>query len=234
MQSVSSATSTPERTPGRRGKQGETRARLVEVTIDLIRREGLESLTTTRIAREAGIAQPGFYAHFKNVDECLRTAASEVAETLRERQGEARRRAFARFRSVEDLWDLDALRATYADTLDVMLSEPTFAELFLRYRRDPSPLGQAMQSVMDRSREEITEDLWRNSRRIGYGPEHYPGVALYAEHVLALYVGAVETLLDGRFQDRDFVLDSLALNTQAMLLAHARAAGLLPAGGSKG
>lgn len=229
MTSVSGE-STSERMPGRRGKQGETRAKLVEVTIDLIRREGLEAVTTTRITQEAGIAQPGFYAHFKNVEECLETAANEVGSALREQQRQVRARTYERVRSVEDFSNIDVLRALYDDLLCVILSEPAFTELFLRYRRDPSPLGRAMRRVMDRTREEITEDLWRVSKALGYGPEHYPDVALYAELVLALYLGAVETLLDGRFRDRAFVVESLARNTRAMVLANARAAGLLPPG----
>jgi len=45
----------------------------------------------------AGIAQPGFYAHFKNVDELVQTAIMQVLEEMRVKIGDARRRAFARF-----------------------------------------------------------------------------------------------------------------------------------------
>src|SRR6186997_2192055 len=83
------------REPGRRGKQGETRARLIRVTIDLLRVESLSALTTSRITKAAGIAQPGFYAHFKNVDELVQTAIMEVLEDMRVKIGDARRRAFA-------------------------------------------------------------------------------------------------------------------------------------------
>src|SRR4051812_6642049 len=68
---------------GRRGKQGLTRQRLVEVTLTLLQREGLAAVTSTRIARDGGIAQPGFYAHFSSVEECMRIAIEHALERLR-------------------------------------------------------------------------------------------------------------------------------------------------------
>ena len=42
------------------------------------------------------------------------------------------------------------------------MSEPAFAELLLRYRRDTSPLGATMRRVVERMRADIAEDMWRN------------------------------------------------------------------------
>src|ERR1041385_4662159 len=86
------------RDPRRRGKQGETRAKLIQVTIDLVRNEGLAALTTSRITREAGIAQPGFYAHFKNIEDVLRTAVAQVIEDIRRKTKQRRRNVFSRIR----------------------------------------------------------------------------------------------------------------------------------------
>jgi AcrR family transcriptional regulator len=214
------------REPGRRGKQGETRARLIQVTVELVRREGLPALTTSRITRAAGIAQPGFYAHFKNVDELVQTAVMEVLEEMRGKIGDARRRAFARFEEFADVANMNATRMAYADGLDVLLEDQTFAELFLRYRRDPSLLGGMMRQAHAFVRQDITEDMWRNAQRFGFKPEHYVQVSIWAEQVLGLFLSGAEALLDGRYPNRDQVIDSLTLSSYAIMIANVRAAGL--------
>lgn len=214
------------REPGRRGKQGETRARLIQVTIDLVRAEGLTALTTSRITKAAGIAQPGFYAHFKNVEDLMRTAVSQVLDEMRLKIGDARRRAFERFKTVEDVVNIEATRAAYDETLAVFLSDPTFAELFLRYRRDPSLLGGYMRQAMTNIREEITDDIWRTAQRVGFRQEHQDQVAFWAEQLIGLYFAAAEALLDERYEDRTMLVDSLTRSAYAMMRAQIRAAGL--------
>jgi AcrR family transcriptional regulator len=213
------------REPGRRGKQGETRARLIQVAIELMRREGLSALTTSRVTRDAGIAQPGFYAHFKNIDDIVQSAVSQVLEEMRVKVGRVKR-AFERHARASDVPSLDATRALYEDTLEVFLSDRSFAEIFLRYRRDPSPLGGFMREAAGRIREDLIEDIWRTARASGFKPEHHPLVGLWAEQTFALYLAAAESLLDGRYQDRAMVVDSLARSAHAIMRANLRATGL--------
>jgi AcrR family transcriptional regulator len=213
------------REPGRRGKQGETRARLIQVTIDLVRQEGVGALTTSRITRAAGIAQPGFYAHFKNVDQIVRHAVSHVVEDTREKIKVVRRRAFERFRDPNA--DLrSATRSAYNETLDVFLADPTFAELLLRYRRDPSVLGGSMQIVMERVREDFTNDLWRNAEVAGFKEEQRPTVMFWADQILALYFAGAEALLDGRQTDREMLVDALTQSSMAIMRANLKSMGL--------
>ncbi len=215
------------REPGRRGKQGETRARLIQVTIELLRQEGLPALTTSRIARAAGIAQPGFYAHFKNVDDLVRTAISQVIDEIRAKIRGVRKRAFDRLQHVKDIANFEISRAMYADILDAFLSDPAFAHLFLRYRRDPSLLGGYMRQAAKRVREDITQDMWRNAQAVGFRPEHQQLVAFWSEQMLGLYFAAAEALLDGRYaEDRQMVVDSLARSSRAIMRSTLRAAGL--------
>jgi AcrR family transcriptional regulator len=215
------------REPGRRGKQGETRARLIQVTVDLLRQEGLHALTTGRITKAAGIAQPGFYAHFKNIDDLVRTAVSQVVEEMRQKIRAVRRRAFDHLREVRDIANLQATRAVYADTLDVLLSDPGFAELFLRYRRDPSLLGGYMREAATRVREDISEDMWRNAQLVGFSPELQPLVSMWAEQILGLFFAAAEAVLDGRYEgQKELIIDALALSSFAIMRAMLRRAGL--------
>ena len=125
-----------------------------------------------------------------------------------------------------DAAHVDALRAAYEDGLDVFLSDPTFAELFLRYRRDPSLLGGYMRRAMEGVRADITEDMWLRARALGARPEHHPMISFWAEQVLALYFTAAEALLDERYADRDMMLDALARNSDAMMNATIAALGL--------
>src|ERR1041385_42792 len=59
-----------------------TRQRLVQAVIDIVRGDGLGALTTVEITRRAGIAQPGFYKHFPNVDACLEEATKQMLEGM--------------------------------------------------------------------------------------------------------------------------------------------------------
>lgn len=216
------------REPGRRGKTGETRARLIQAAIELVRAEGLSALTTSRITKAAGIAQPGFYAHFENTDELVRTAVSQVMEEMRVKISGARRRSFDHFSSRNELGSFKATRAVFADNLEMFLSDPSFAELLLRYRRDPSLLGGFMRGAMQRVRDDMTEDMWKVAAATGTPKERYPWVAFWAEQLLALFFVAAESLLDGRQTDKNLVLDSLSMSAVAIMRANQRLAGMDP------
>jgi AcrR family transcriptional regulator len=214
------------REPGRRGKQGETRARLIQVTIDLVRSEGLSALTTSRITRAAGIAQPGFYAHFRNVEDCLQTAMSQVVEEMRVKVATMRKDAFRRFEEADGV-TMAAIRASYEDCLELILAERTFAEIFLRYRRDPSLLGGYMGEVLERIRADLSADIWSMAERAGFGDAHRGLTAFWTDQILALFFAGAEALLDGRYTDRDVIVDSLAHSTFGIQVQYARWVGLL-------
>ncbi|MGD8861031.1 MAG: TetR/AcrR family transcriptional regulator [Myxococcales bacterium] len=214
------------REPGRRGKQGETRARLIQVTIDLVRSEGLSALTTSRITRAAGIAQPGFYAHFRNVEDCLQTAMSQVVDEVRVKVAKMRKDAFRRFEEANGV-TMTAIRASYEESLELVLAERTFAEIFLRYRRDPSLLGGYMGEVLDRIRADLSADIWSMARQAGFRDEHRGLTAFWTDQILALFFAGAEAMLDGRYDDRDTLLDSLAHSTFGIQMEYARWVGLL-------
>ncbi|MDH5674678.1 MAG: TetR/AcrR family transcriptional regulator [Myxococcales bacterium] len=214
------------REPGRRGRQGETRALLIEATIELIRSEGLSALTTGRIASAAGIAQPGFYAHFRNIDECLTTALEQAVTAMQSKIREMRLRIFERYRNATNLTDYALLRANYTDTVQVMVTERTFTEIFLRYRRDPSLLGEFMAAVMTRARDELTEDIWRLVQGLGVPEAQHADIALWAEQIIALTLAAVEAVLDGRYESQDQVVEALTRTTYAVMKAQVRWSGI--------
>lgn len=192
----------------RRDWPDSTRQRLVAAAIDLVRQEGLAALTTVRVARAAGIAQPGFYKHFKNMDDCLLEAAAQVVGRMHQAFAEMRR-------SIPNRNDPHQLSGHYAAVLLAMREDRPFAELLLRYRRHPSPLGHALRQTMDQVRADFAADLWREGVRVGLKREHFPRLKLLADLILANLMACVEHVLDEPAADIPTLADELAHYTIA-------------------
>src|SRR5690348_4977117 len=69
-----------------------TRKRLLEAAAKVLRLEGSGALTTSRVAREAGVAQPTFYVHFKDMEELLHSLAVDHMGRVRQPLRDARKR----------------------------------------------------------------------------------------------------------------------------------------------
>lgn len=210
--------STAAKSPRKRRKSGETRTLLINACIDLIRSEGLMALSTERVTRAAHISQPGFYNHFKNVDALLEVAVTDVLTEMADRQSRLRREAMQAQSTLAARLQPAPTRALLERMLDVFVSEPTFAHLYLRYRFDPTVLGGAIARVARKVEEDMIADNWALSLIAGTRPEHYDRVAVYTEQANALYYRAGEQLLHGRY-DRELILEkltsaSVALNRQ--------------------
>jgi len=202
------APATKSRQRGGRRPAGETRALLLQACIELIRAEGLTALTTHRVAKAAGISQPGFYNHFKNLDALLEVAVTDVLTGMADRQSRMRREAMQTPQTAAAMLQPAPTRALLERMLDVFVSEPTFADLYLRYRFDPTVLGGAIARVARKVEDDMIADNWALSLIGGTRPEHYDRVALYTEQLNALYYRTGEQLLQGRY-DRERILESL-------------------------
>ena len=185
--------------PRARRPRGETRARVVEACTELIRAEGTASLTTERVAREVGISQPGFYKHFDSLDALVLEGVGVVLEQGRSILRGIRVAALARFVTPQMLLSRDAVEPPVEATLKVFVHDPRFAELFLRYRDDPTLFDGSVVELDQRIRQELSEDCWVVAQRLGARPEDYARVAVYAEHMLALFYVGCEQLLHQRF-----------------------------------
>lgn len=199
--------STAAKSPRKRRKGGETRTLLINACIDLIRSEGLMALSTERVTRAAHISQPGFYNHFKNTDELLRVSVVSVLQDMAGRQTVLRREMMGGLETPQDAVDAQTTRNILEAMLDVFLSEPVFAELFLRYRFDASLLDGAVMAVAQEVIEDNISDLWELSRRMGARQEDYPRVALHAEHLSGIYYRTAELMLAKRYS-RELILQS--------------------------
>ena len=195
------------RCPARRqrGTKEGTRARLIEAAIELMRKGGAEAVSTVSVTAAAGFAQPSFYIHFKNVVECLRAAAEEVAREVRAFTAEHRRQSFADGKN-----GAANPSAHFQVVLRLFVEQRKFAELLLRHRHDKSPLGRAMRKMMAGVRADLVEDSWGLAKSLGVREKHQERVALQAEFLLAQVMAAGEALLEGRFTDADMVAAELA------------------------
>ncbi len=180
-----------------------TRQRLIQAALDIVRGDGLGALTTVEITRRAGIAQPGFYKHFPNVDACLEEATKQALDGMRETFNAMRRR-------IKNRTDLDEVAAHFEAVLDAVYVDRPFNELITRYRRDPSPLGKAIREVEERVTRDFTDELWAELRKAGLRPEHRGDVELLSEILFASIGACVERVIDGRDADRPKLARELA------------------------
>jgi AcrR family transcriptional regulator len=180
----------------RKESKERTRQALLDGLLDVARNEGLQGLTTTKIADAAGVAQSSFYFHFDGMDDAMQAAADRLGRQIRD--------AIRAERKNIDLSDARrTLRSVYAVTINAFLAEPAFAQLFLRHRRDStSPLGQKFGELLDESRQELAEDMKKYLAGL-------PHPEVYAELFVGMSMSMLEGLIDGRLTDREACLDAL-------------------------
>lgn len=190
----------------RKQAKARTRQKLIAALIEISREHGMVGLSTTRIAKLAGVSQSVFYDHFSDMNDALSIAAEQVGTRVRA--------AMTAQRETIELGDpSNAVRATFAAGLQGLLDEPMLAELLLRHRRDPeSPLGDCIRTILSEARREILGDMERLGLR-----EVLPQLELHAEMFVAMGLSVVEGILDGRYEDLDACLDVVARITSASL-----------------
>jgi len=118
-------------------RSGETRAKLIDVTIDSICERGFQNATTAEIARRAGVSRGALQHHFRNKADLLlavleficRQFASGVADIAdRNKSLEARCDDLVRV-----LWAIYGSRA-YAAAIEVVLGARSDRETYARIR----------------------------------------------------------------------------------------------------
>ena len=184
-----------------------TRQNLLDALMEVASKEGLAGLTTTKIARCAGVAQSSFYFHFEDMNDALRQAAEKMSETIRSSVRLERQKI--------DVNDPErAVRSTYEAAIEGLLANPLMAELLLSHRRDTnSPLGDTAREILKRSRREIAEDMLAMGLTEGVLPHRETHAALFQSMSLT----AVEMLLDDPEANRSQIIEALVHTTTAMI-----------------
>lgn len=219
----------------RRGDPRATRERLLAAAVRLLQDEGESALSTTRLTREVGIVQSGFYNHFPSVDACLVAAAARVVEDIR---GPVRA-WMAELRETDVLptaQTTDLLTTHFGRVLAELVPRwPVFA-LLERYRRAPGPLGAVLARARDDAVSDVEEYLLALAAQGGTPTaRHRPTVRLLAVLLTELVLAAAEGVAADPGLDLTTAAEVLARAADPMVagtLAGVRAyEGLPPVGG---
>ncbi len=175
----------------------------MQAILKVLFKHGPAALTTGRVAELAGVAQPTFYVHFKDMDDALERVAAWVADQLVVRLGEPSGQGAED--SVASL--ADAIGATH----HAFVADPKTAELFLRHRRDiTSPIGRRWSTITDGLRGRALEQLRGLDLR---APAE--DIPIYADLLIGMIFGLIEGLVDQRITDLDHAAALAARTTLA-------------------
>ncbi len=209
-----------QRSPGRRLSRQEsklvTRQRLLRAGIEVLAEQGYERLTTGRVARRAGVAQPTFYVHFRDRDELLQAIAADVVATMRTALREVRLQVgqggdVLELTRASFRLPLSILAERHGDLLRLFVSE---------LHRPSSAIGRSARALIG----EVTRDLVEDLGTLGIaGPVPPKRLALLCDAIIMLTVHLGMAYVEGREHDLDAIADLLAHTTVCLLLGSATA-----------
>jgi AcrR family transcriptional regulator len=195
--------SMPSRALSRDESKAITRQRLLDAAARLLGEVGYGGLSTGAVARSAGVAQPTFYVHFRDMDDLLRTLGHAQIEELRARLRGARQALITGQRGVE------AVRETFKIPLDAWIQNPGLFKLYTQEIHHPtSPLGTMSREL----RAELHADLVDDLTRLGL-PSRTPAererIAMMAEAMIAQTEALARGYVEGTYRDVDALVDVL-------------------------
>jgi TetR/AcrR family transcriptional regulator, fatty acid biosynthesis regulator len=192
----------PQRSLSRDESKAITRRRLLDAAAALLAKTGYGKLSASAVAREAEVAQPTFYVHFRDKDDLLRTLGEEQIGALRARLRAVRAR-------IIEAHDLEAVRESFRVPLQVWLEHPALLRLYTQELLQPkSPLGaQARQLRSDLCRD-LAEDLERFGLPAATKREREQ-LAMIAEAIVAQTEALALGLVEKRFASLESAVDVL-------------------------
>lgn len=198
--------------PQRKRRDGQaTRERLIQATVEILSREGLGAVTTARVARDAGIVQSGFYAHFASLEDCVVVAAEHIGERIRDtiREGLSLLRE-------EGVDDFELVLTQYRRILGQLEAQWQFVELLLRYFREPTPLGRTLAAIQQSIRDELTQHLMTLLKPLGIPNGGRPEAAYLADLTVNMLLSSVQSLRWEPTLNKELVVHLLTVETIRM------------------
>jgi AcrR family transcriptional regulator len=179
-----------------------TRRRLVESATRLLAERGLAGISASAVARAAGVAQPTFYVHFRDMDDLLKTIGEEKIGALRS----ALRAARERVRSGEGV---EAIRETFLLPLRTLVEEPGIFRVYLQQFHTPSsPLGDHSRRLHEQLRSDLSDDLAGLGMPAATASEREQ-LEMIAEAMIAQTEALGLAYLEGRYSKLEDVADVL-------------------------
>ena len=186
-----------------------TRRRLVRAAMELLAEHGYERLTTGRVAARAGVAQPTFYVHFRDLDQLLETVARELVDELRASLREAR----AALRPESE--PLPLARQTYRLALRAITGDRgRLLRLFAAELYRPSAIGEAARAMVADVAREMAQDVAASGVPTGLSKKELARVA-EAMVVLTLHFGV--KVVDGDERGIEPLVEVLSRMTVGMM-----------------
>ena len=172
----------------KRSRGRATYQRIVEAALTIMREEGPGGVTTTRLAEASGIVQSGFYTHFGNVEEALIAAAENTGGHLR-----ALFHAWRGEIVALEGGSVAQLAAHYERLLGLLLRDRPFTELYLQYRRAPTPLGETLR----RFEGDVVGDVASHLARLMHPEDPSPREvdSSQAELIVGLFLSVLDVAL---------------------------------------
>lgn len=198
--------------PPRKRRDGQaTRERLIQATVEILSQEGLGAVSTARVARDAGIVQSGFYAHFASLEDCVVAAAEHIGQRI---QGTIREGlSLLREKGVSDF---DLILSQYRRILTQLEDQWQFVELLLRYFREPTPLGRALATIQQSIRDELTQHLMALLKPLGIPNGGRPEAAYLADLMVNMLLSSVQSLRWEPALNKQLVVYLLTVETISM------------------
>ncbi|MCX7782346.1 MAG: TetR/AcrR family transcriptional regulator [Meiothermus sp.] len=198
--------------PQRKRRDGQaTRERLIQATVEILSREGLGAVSTARVARDAGIVQSGFYAHFASLEECVVVAAEHIGQRIRDTISEG----LSLLRE-QGASDFNLVMTQYRRILTQLEAQWQFVELLLRYFRDPSPLGRTLAAIQQSIRDELTYHLMTLLKPLGIPDGGRPEAAYLADLMVNMLLSSVQSLRWEPSLNKELVAYLLTVETLSM------------------
>ena len=192
----------PRRALSRDESKAITRRRLLDGAAKLLGEVGYGGLSTSAVTREAGVAQPTFYVHVRDMDDLLRSLGSERIGALRARLRAAREGLLAG-RGV------DAVRETFRVSLETWVENPGLFRLYAQELQHPtSPMGKMARELRAEVHKDLVEDLTRLGLPAGNRAER-ERLDMMAEAMIAQTDALARGYLDGTYRNIDAVVDVL-------------------------
>jgi AcrR family transcriptional regulator len=202
----------PKRALSRDESKSITRRRLLDAAAKLLGKTGYGELSASAVAREADVAQPTFYVHFRDKDDLLRTLGEEQIGALRGKLRAARERYFQGH-------GLEAVRESFRLPLEVWIENPALLRLYAQELLQPnSPLGELSRQLRADLCRDLAEDLARFGLRARTKRER-ERVAMIAEAMLAQTEALAVGLVEGRFEHLEAAVDVLTTFATSLLVS---------------
>lgn len=199
--------------PPRKRRDGQaTRERLIQATVEILSREGLGAVSTARVARDAGIVQSGFYAHFASLEDCVVVAAEHIGQRIRD----SIREGLALLRE-EGVDDFELVLTQYRRIIGQLEAQWQFVELLLRYFREPTPLGRTLAAIQQSIRDELTQHLMALLKPLGIPNGGRPEAAFLADLMVNMLLSAVQSLRWEPSLNKELVAYLLTVETISMV-----------------